>query len=118
MQKYGSAKTTTGAWEIIRHILDTPNGFTLIGCHTVPQLEKTAQKEFFEMFPQELIESWHKQQRELIIINGHTVIFRPLDDEGKIRSLNLTAFWINISVQIKPIENGETPKWTIPCQVQ
>jgi hypothetical protein len=80
---FGSAKTTTGAWEIIRHILDTPNGFTLIGCHTVPQLEKTAQKEFFEMFPQELIDSWHKQQRELIAINGHTVIFRPLDDEGE-----------------------------------
>src|SRR5690606_20627903 len=26
--------------------------------------------------------------------NGHTVIFRPLDEEQKARSLNLTFFWI------------------------
>lgn len=91
---YGSGKTTTGAAETIRHILTTPRGTTLIGAATLPQLEQTAQKEFFEMFPKELIAHYNKQKNYLVTTNGHTVIFRPLDDEEKARSLNLTFFWI------------------------
>ena len=91
---YGSGKTTTGAMETIDHILDTPGGMTLIGAETLPQLEQTAMKEFFEIFPQELIVSYSKQKNVLQTANGHTVIFRPLDEEQKARSLNLTFFWI------------------------
>src|SRR5690625_7849168 len=37
---YGSGKTITGAMDTIDHILETPNGRTLIGAATLPQLEK------------------------------------------------------------------------------
>lgn len=91
---YGSGKTTTGAMETIDHILSTPGGTTLIGAETLPQLEQTAMKEFFEIFPAELIFYQSKQKNYIITENGHTVIFRPLDEEQKARSLNLTFFWI------------------------
>lgn len=92
---YGSGKTTTACMETIDHILDTPRGTTLIGAETLPQLEQTAMKEFFEIFPQELIDTYNKQKNYLDTKNGHRIIFRPLDSEQKARSLNLTFFWIN-----------------------
>lgn len=91
---YGSSKTTTGCMEIVDHVLNTPNGMTLIGAATLPQLENTAQKEFLEVFPAELVEYYSKQKNYLDTVTGHRVLFRPLDDEQKARSLNLTAFWI------------------------
>lgn len=91
---YGSGKTTTGCMETIDHILETPGGRTLIGAETLPQLEQTAMEEFFKVFPAELIVHYNKQKNYLDTANGHRVIFRPLDDEQKARSLNLTFWWI------------------------
>ncbi len=79
---YGSAKTTTGAAETIKHVLQTPNGMTLIGAATLPQLEQTAQLEFFRMFPEQLITHYNKQKNYIDTFNGHRVMFRPLDDPG------------------------------------
>lgn len=92
---YGSGKTTTACAETIDHIISTPRGRTLIGAATIPQLEETAMQEFFEMFPEELILSYNKQKSIMVAKNGHRVVFRPLDNEQKARSLNLTFFWIN-----------------------
>lgn len=97
---FGSGKTRTGAEEIIRHVLETPGGMTFIGAQTIPQLEQTSKKEFFLQFPKRLIESYHKQQNLLVCKNGHTVLFRSCDDEGKIRSLNLSAFWIEEASEV------------------
>lgn len=91
---YGSGKTTTACMEAIDHILETPNGTTLIGAETLPQLEQTAMKEFIEVFPEELIVNYSRQKNFMDMQNGHRVIFRPLDDDQKARSLNLTFFWI------------------------
>ena len=98
---FGSGKTRTGAEEITRHILETPNGATLIGAQTKPQLDQTAKDMFFKVFPSIFIEAYHKQKDEIICTNGHKVLFRPLDDEGKIRSLNLSAFWIEEASEVK-----------------
>lgn len=98
---FGSGKTRTGAEEITQHILSTPGGMTLIGAQTKPQLDQTAKKMFFDVFPRILIEDYHKQREEVLCKNGHIVLFRPLDDEGKIRSLNLSAFWIEEASEVK-----------------
>lgn len=98
---YGSGKSRTGAEEIVQHILSTPNGMTFIGAQTKPQLDQTAKKMFFDVFPAPLIEEYHKQRDELKCKNGHTVLFRSCDDEGKIRSLNLSAFWIEEASEVK-----------------
>lgn len=97
---YGSGKTTTACQETIEHILSTPRGATLIGAATLPQLEQTAMKEFFEQFPPEFIKHYNKQKAWLDTTNGHRVIFRPLDDEGKARSLNLSCFWIEEASEV------------------
>ena len=97
---YGSGKTRTGAEEITRHILSTPRGQTLIGAQNMPQLNMTAKDMFFKVFPDDLIEDYNKSKEILITKNGHIVLFRPLDDEGKIRSLNLTAWWIEEASEV------------------
>jgi phage terminase large subunit len=91
---YGSGKTKTSVMEIIKHVLETPNGATLMGAQTIPQLEQTNMKEFLESFPRPLVKAYHKQKMYVDVVNGHRVLFRTLDDETKIRSLNLTAFHI------------------------
>ena len=98
---YGSGKTRTGAEETVQHVLNTPNGMTLIGAETKNQLDSTAKDMFFKVFPDFMIEDYLKQKDILICKNGHTVIFRPLDDEGKLRSLNLTSFWIEEASEVK-----------------
>lgn len=74
---------------------------TLIGAETKPQLEQTAKDMFFKVFPDFMIADYHKQKEMVICKNGHVVIFRPFDDEGKLRSLNLTAFWIEEASEVK-----------------
>lgn len=98
---YGSGKTTAGAWETLIHVLNTPGGMTLIGAQTYPQLEQTAQKEFMQIVPDELVEDYLKQKNMMIMKNGHVVLFRTLDDEGKIRSLNLSMAWIEEASEVK-----------------
>ena len=98
---YGSGKTRTGAEEVKDHILNTPNGMTLIGAETKPQLDQTAKDMFFKIFPDFMISEYHKQKEMVLCKNGHVVIFRPLDDEGKLRSLNLTGFWIEEASEVK-----------------
>lgn len=98
---YGSGKTTTAAAEMVRLVLSTPKGTSLIGAATLPQLEQTAQKTFMEMMPEEYIESYHKQKNYIDLVNGHRILFRPLDSEGKARSLNLCFFWIEEASEVQ-----------------
>jgi phage terminase large subunit len=98
---YGSGKTRSGAEEIKDHILNTPNGMTLIGAETKNQLDNTAKDMFFKVFPDFMIEDYWKAKDMLLCANGHVIIFRSLDDEGKLRSLNLTGFWIEEASEVK-----------------
>lgn len=90
----GSAKTSTCAAEMILAGLSTPKGVGLIGAQTYPQLESTAMKEFKLMLTKDLVESEHVQRKELNLVNGYTYMFRTFDSEDKLRSLNLTHFWV------------------------
>lgn len=98
---FGSGKTRSGAEEAVQHILNTPNGMTLIGAETKNQLDQTAKDMFFKVFPDFMVEDYWKQKDMLLCKNGHVVIFRSLDDEGKLRSLNLTCFWIEEASEVK-----------------
>jgi PBSX family phage terminase large subunit len=97
---YGSGKTTTSVAEVIRHVLSTPKGTTLMGAATLPQLENTSMKQFFEMMPPGFIDNYAKQKMYVDLINGHRILFRPLDDPGKARSLNLTCFHIEEASEV------------------
>ena len=97
---FGSAKTSTCGAEMVRHALETPKGRSLVGAQTYVQLEETAKKQILEMIPSDFIEKQEKKNQKLILKNGHEILFRSFDDEGKMRSLNLTAFWIEEASEV------------------
>lgn len=97
---YGSAKTSTCAADMIKLTLETPNGTSLIGAATQPQLEQTAKKDFMSMLHPDLIDNYSVQKNYLDLINGHRILFRPLDDEGKAKSLNLCFIWIEEASEV------------------
>lgn len=98
---YGSGKTRTSVQEIIRHVIETPGGRTLMGAPTYQALIQTSQAMFLEQFPPEMIEDFNKSLGVLKAYNGHEVLFRAVDDQGKLRSLNLTAFHLEEASEIK-----------------
>lgn len=97
---YGSAKTSTCAAEMIKLTLDTPGGTSLIGANTTPQLEQTAKKDFISMMHPKLVANVSVQKNYMDLVNGHRILFRPLDDEGKARSLNLCFIWIEEASEV------------------
>jgi len=67
----------------------TPNGTGLVGANILPQLEQTIKREFDQALPKAFIASVNNQKAYYTFINGYRLIWRPLDDAGKLRSLNL-----------------------------
>lgn len=47
-----------------------------------------------------LIEYASVQKNYIDLVNGHRILFRPLDDEGKARSLNLCYVWIEEASEV------------------
>ena len=94
---------------MVKLTLETPNGTSLVGTQTYPQLEESAKAQILEMIPDELIADMRKQENTLILKNGHRILFRSFDDETKIRSLNLCFWWI---------EEGSTVDYSVFSQLQ
>lgn len=89
---YGSSKTTVLFKDDEKHILLVPKGRTLMGADTLPQLENTAKKDFESDFPFDFIKKYSVQKNQVTFNNGHELMYRPMNDEGNLRSLNLTRF--------------------------
>ena len=93
---FGSGKTTMDACEVAIHAMSVQNGRTLITAQSLqqvreavlPELEKFLPPWFFATKPTKTPLPKYK------LTNGHEIIVYASDNEGKIRSLNLTAFWI------------------------
>lgn len=99
---FGAGKTTSGGCEIMAHILNVPNGITLIGAATISQMNNTCKKFIDDTLPVSLIKSTSMAPNDTRyqLHNGHRIMFRPLDDQGKLRSLNLTAAWIEEASEV------------------
>lgn len=93
---YGSGKTTMDAFEIcVQHALNVPNGRTLITAQTVQQVKEAVLPEVDKFLPPWFIVKQTKTpQPKYTLTNGHEIIVYASDDEEKLRSLNLSAFWI------------------------
>jgi phage terminase large subunit len=85
---------------MIKLTLATPGGTSLIGANTLPQLEQTAKKDFISMLHPSFIEDYSVQKNYIDLINGHRILFRPLDDPGKARSLNLCYVWVEEASEV------------------
>lgn len=93
----GSGKTFAGAQEAYLALIEHPGIFGLIARQTYPELRDTTMRTFFSVLPQDLIQSWNKSENHLILKNGSEIIFRSLDDQMKLKSLELGFFWIDES---------------------
>ena len=86
---YGSGKTTTTREEFYKHLAITPNGTGLIGANISAQYEQTIKRDLEADFPVGLVKDISVKNSYIEFVNGYRLMFRPFDDPGKLRSLNL-----------------------------
>lgn len=86
---YGSGKTTTTREEFYKHLAITPNGTGLIGANISAQYEQTIKRDLEADFPVGLVKDVSVKNSYIEFVNGYRLMFRPFDDPGKLRSLNL-----------------------------
>ena len=84
-----------GASEIANHALSVANGRTLITSQSLQQVKEAVLPELEKFLPPWFIAKQTKTPLpKYTLINGHEIIVYASNDEQKLRSLNLTAFWI------------------------
>jgi phage terminase large subunit len=93
---YGSGKTTTAVMSIVEHVLHVPYGRTAMLAPTMQLLKETSYKELLKYLPYNHIkeERRTKGEEKIILKNGHEILLLPSNEAEKIRSLNLTAFYL------------------------
>jgi len=98
---YGSGKTLTSREEVLKHILITPGGNTLIGANVASQYEQTIKRDIEGDIPAAFVSYYSTQKQYMDIINGHRVMYRPFDDPEKLRSYNISMFVMVEASEIK-----------------
>ena len=86
---YGSGKTTTTRQEFYKHMAITSGGTGLIGANISAQYEQTIKRDIEADFPVGLVKEVSVKNSYIEFVNGYRLMFRPFDDPGKLRSLNL-----------------------------
>lgn len=99
---FGSGKTLCLAMEALKVAMTYPGSFGAITRKTYPELRDTTRRTFFEICPQDIIREWRPSENHLKLTNGSEILFRPLDEPDKLKSLNLDWFAID--------EGSETTK--------
>lgn len=90
-----AGKTTMGACEVANHALLVSNGRTLITAQSLQQVKEAVLPELEKFIPPWFISKQTKTPLpKYTLTNGHEIIVYASNDEEKLRSLNLTAFWI------------------------
>ena len=91
----GSGKTIFCCFKTIMYAVEHPKARVGVFRKTLPSLRETAWREIRELLIKFGIEFQENKSSAIITLNnGSTISFTPLDTDEKIRSLNLTAFWI------------------------
>lgn len=98
---YGSGKTTNSQQEQYKHAFITPEGNSLIAANITPQYEQTIKRDIESDIPSAFVREISAQKAYMDFVNGHRILYRPLDDPNKLRSLNLSHAII--------LEASETP---------
>ena len=84
------------ACEIELHALNTPNGRKIITAQSLQQVREAVLPELEKFIPPWLYATKPVKNPlpKYKLTNGHEIIVYASNDEEKMRSLNLTAFWI------------------------
>lgn len=92
---FGSGKTVMGAAEVATHAYEVSNGRTVIVAQTLSQVKEAVLPEL-----ERFLAPWLLKKRiisplpKFTLNNGHEIIVYTSNNEEKLRSLNLTAFWM------------------------
>lgn len=84
---FGSGKTHVLNLQALREAQTLGRG--LIGAPTYKMLEDTTRQKFFDLCPPSWIRSFHSQRNRVILINGTEILFRSLDQPGRLAGLDL-----------------------------
>lgn len=97
----GSGKTIFACTKVILYALKYPNARIGVFRQTLPSLRETAWREIDELLYKYGIEFKENKSNGLITLsNGSTISFTPLDDDKKIRSLNLDFVYVEQAEEI------------------
>lgn len=92
---FGSGKTTMCCAELSEHVLSTPNGRSLITAPKLQQVRDAVIPELDKFLPKHLIATKVSSPNiRYTMKNGHEILVYASNDEQNLRSLNLTAFYI------------------------
>lgn len=91
---YGSGKTLTDQKEVAKHLFITQNANVVVGANVSSQYEQTIKREMENDLPSFFVERVSVQDKYMDFKNGARLMWRSLDDPGKLRSLNLSMYLI------------------------
>lgn len=93
---YGSGKTTTAVLEFIQHALTVKDGLSAMLAPTIQMLKETSYTELKKYLPHTMIKSEAKTRgnEHIVLKNGHKILLLPSNNADRIRSLNLSSFYL------------------------
>ena len=99
---FGSGKTTASCAELAAAALSTPYGRSLITAPILDQVKDAVIPELEKFLPSWFVEKSRKHPRPYYkLTNGHEILVYASDNPDDLRSLNLTAFYMEEASGIK-----------------
>lgn len=98
---YGTGKTTTSEYEMMKHIFITPNANVMAGAGVQSQYEQTLKRSFEMDIPAAFVRDYSAQKQHMDFLNGARLMWRPFDDADKIRSYTLSMVVLLEASEIK-----------------
>jgi len=96
----GGGKSVALCMEGLKLALKYPGSYGYIARKTFESLRKTTMKTFFEFTPKELIARHNKSEHLVSLVNGSEIQFGDLENDDKLKSLNLAWFGIDEASEI------------------
>lgn len=87
--------------ELSKHALGTKNGRAVVVANTLQQINEAVLPELRKFIPPWMIRRQTKSPLYIELTNGFELLFYASDDQQKLRSLNLTAFYIEEASGVK-----------------
>lgn len=97
---FGSGKTHI----LVLEALLCSGGMKTLGCIGAPtyrMLEDTTQQKFFELCPPSWVRCFSKSRNMVTLVNGTEILFRSMDNPGRLASLELNWFGIDEAGLVK-----------------
>jgi PBSX family phage terminase large subunit len=96
----GCGKTIASCVEALKTMLKYPGSQGLVGRYTDRELRATTWKEFIDHIPPELIRDENKAQLKVTLVNNSQAIGMHLQNEERLRSLNLDWALIDEATEV------------------